>query len=574
MARLTYSAPGVYVEEIPSAQQPIAGVGTSTAAFIGVVPDSIKYPVRNEKYNPRAAQIDFKIKALGGADLKDGTDEEKKQFLLDKTYLQTQIEKWESTLPDVAAGDSKKLDEELKKADKAVTDAQSEFDQAKDAASIKDPTDPTKETAKDKENKRKMVDKEKLLNQAKEAKNTAKEAVDNAQEALNKATAVPEVLVPYVLKTFVVKDQVDPYVAKLCTNFTEYTNYFGPFSTDDGENLGHRDLTHAVYGFFRNGGMRCFVVRVNSPLSGEIDKALDTIDTIDEVAIITAPGLAGKALWEPLVTHCTNLEDRFAILDSHEEVPPKVEGKDIKLDTQLLTYDAPAESDYLPAPTKNAAFYFPWIEVMDPAQQLLDQDLARKIEAKYQGRVYVPPSGHIAGIYARTDVERGVHKAPANCAIAGAINVKYYLGKGHQEGLNPQGVNCIRNINGNIAVWGARTIGGDHNLEWKYINVRRVMLFLRESIDEGTQWVVFEPNDISLWGKIKRYVSAFLTIVWRSGALFGATPEEAFYVKCDAELNPPEVRDLGQVVTEIGVAIVRPAEFVIFRISQSTGAKV
>jgi hypothetical protein len=177
----------------------------------------------------------------------------------------------------------------------------------------------------------------------------------------------------------------------------------------------------------------------------------------------------------------------------------------------------------------------------------------------------------MAGVYARTDEERGVHKAPANCVVRGAINVKYYVSKPNQEVLNPQGVNVIKTINGAVTVWGARTIGGDRNGEWKYINVRRFFLFLQESIDEGTQWVVFEPNDYALWGKIRLNVTAFLTNVWRSGALFGLTPEEAFYVKCDAELNPPEVRDLGQVITEIGVAIVRPAEFVIFRISQSTG---
>jgi phage tail sheath protein FI len=164
-----------------------------------------------------------------------------------------------------------------------------------------------------------------------------------------------------------------------------------------------------------------------------------------------------------------------------------------------------------------------------------------------------------------------VHKAPANEAVLGAVDLKYYVSKPKQELLNPQGVNCIRNMNGDITVWGARTIGGDKNAEWKYISVRRFFLFLRESIDEGTQWVVFEPNDYALWGKIRRNVGAFLTNVWRSGALFGLTPEEAFYVKCDAETNPAEIRDLGMVVTEIGVAIVRPAEFVIFRITQSTG---
>jgi hypothetical protein len=168
------------------------------------------------------------------------------------------------------------------------------------------------------------------------------------------------------------------------------------------------------------------------------------------------------------------------------------------------------------------------------------------------------------------DNDRGVHKAPANEAIVGALDVSQPLSKAEQDGLNPKGVNCIRVLNGNILVWGARTVGGDANADLKYINVRRTLLFLRESIDEGTQWAVFEPNTPDLWQKISRNISAFLTNVWRSGALFGTTPQEAFFVKCDAETNPPELRELGQVVTEIGVAIVRPAEFVIFRISQFT----
>ena len=140
------------------------------------------------------------------------------------------------------------------------------------------------------------------------------------------------------------------------------------------------------------------------------------------------------------------------------------------------------------------------------------------------GLRFVPPSGHLAGIYARVERERGVHKAPANEVVRGALGLRYAISKAQQDGLNPQGVNAIRDLNGNIRVWGARTIGGDRNAEWKYVNVRRLFLFLRESIDEGTQWVVFEPNDSSLWAKITRNVTAFLTNVWRDGALFGDTP--------------------------------------------------
>jgi phage tail sheath protein FI len=214
----------------------------------------------------------------------------------------------------------------------------------------------------------------------------------------------------------------------------------------------------------------------------------------------------------------------------------------------------------MPAPTDGAAWYFPWIEVFDPATKLLSP--------AGDGSLGVPPSGHLAGIYARVDAGRGVHKAPANEAMLGALGVTQAISRPEQMGLNPKGVNCIRVLNGSVVVWGARTVGGDANADLKYINVRRTLLFLRKSLEQGTQWVVFEPNSPALWQQITRNVTAFLTTVWRSGALFGTTAAEAFYVKCDAENNPPGLRDLGQVVIEVGVAIVRPAEFVIFRISQ------
>jgi hypothetical protein len=175
----------------------------------------------------------------------------------------------------------------------------------------------------------------------------------------------------------------------------------------------------------------------------------------------------------------------------------------------------------------------------------------------------------VAGVYARVDTQRGVHKAPANEAILGALGLRYLVSRGDQQDLNPRGVNCIRDLNGAIRVWGARTLSSDPS--WTYISVRRLFLYLRESIDEGLQWTVFEPNDAALWAKIRRNVSAFLTRVWRDGALFGATPQEAFYVKCDAETNPSAEREAGKVITEIGVAVTRPAEFVVFRLSQWAG---
>lgn len=519
MARLVYQAPGVYVEEVPSAQKPIAGVGTNTVGFIGVVGDTIQYPVPNEAYDPTHA-----------AKAAEDPEERKKEIkdLQDKiNKLEADKKKAQNSLKDVQ---EKLKPADLKPADKKkFEDEQSKLDGEIDG----------------------------LMQEIKDLKQYLDDLKipPKADESLIR---------PYIFETFKLK--AEPFKTKLCTNFGEYTAFFGPFSADEENNPGvaknahHRALTHAVYGFFQNGGTRCFVCRVKN--IADIKKALEQFESIDAIAIIAAPGLDAAGNWDDLVSHCELCEDRFAILDC-----PPVVGTEAELDINLMNYDS--TNNVLPKTNKNAAYYFPWITVMDPAKQLQDQDPARNIPLKSRGRVQVPPSGHVAGIYARTDEERGVHKAPANAAVLGALNVKYYIGKRKHALLNPQGVNVIRNINGNINIWGARTIGGDKNLEWKYISVRRLFLFLKESIDEGTQWVVFEPNDSMLWGKIRRNVGAFLTNVWRSGALFGSTPEEAFYVKCDAETNPPEVRELGQVVTEIGVAIVRPAEFVIFRISQS-----
>jgi len=206
--------------------------------------------------------------------------------------------------------------------------------------------------------------------------------------------------------------------------------------------------------------------------------------------------------------------------------------------------------------TKYAALYYPWIESADMVRG--------------KGTVRVPPSGYVAGVYARTDTERGVHKAPANEVVRGATGLPVQVTQSEQDSLNPLGINCIRTFPGRgIRIWGARTLSSDAS--WRYINVRRLFNMVEESIERGTQWVVFEPNDQGLWARVKRDVTAYLKTVWNSGALFGATPAEAFYVKCDAELNPPEVRDLGQLIIEIGIAPVKPAEFVIFRISQWAG---
>lgn len=249
-----------------------------------------------------------------------------------------------------------------------------------------------------------------------------------------------------------------------------------------------------------------------------------------------------KIIQTAMIDHCRNMKDRVAILDPLPGMSPQ-EIKDWRMN------EAGYDSSF-------ATLYYPWIKVASP----------------FPGgeSMYVPPSGHMAGIWARTDSTRGVHKAPANEIVQGAIGLEKSITKSEQDALNPIGINCIRAFPGRgIRVWGARTLSSDAS--WRYINVRRLFNFIEKSIENGTQWVVFEPNNRDLWSKIRRDVTAFLKRVWMDGALFGATPDEAFYVKCDDELNPVEVRDAGQVITEIGICPVKPAEFVVFRISQWAG---
>jgi phage tail sheath protein FI len=351
--------------------------------------------------------------------------------------------------------------------------------------------------------------------------------------------------------------------AVLITNWSQFVKTFGDFKDCS------MYLAHAVYGFFNNGGSRCFVVNVGAPESEDVTatvsaggekkeekpaakgrggdrdglfigrdngpgqrSGLKCFDEVDDIAIVVAPGQTSPAVQDAVLSHCETRKDRFAILDSPETISGGV--------------------DRLPKPrdSKYGAYYFPWIQVYDPEK----------------GNIFVPPSGHIAGVYSRVDNERGVHKAPANEIVRGALGLKYNVSKGEQDLLNPKGINAIRLMNGGIRIWGARTLSSDPS--WKYINVRRLFIMVETSIERATQWVVFEPNDHRLWKRVTRTISSFLTLLWRNGALMGTSPEQAFFVKCDEETNPAEVVDAGQLVVEIGLAPVKPAEFVIFRIGQ------
>jgi len=277
------------------------------------------------------------------------------------------------------------------------------------------------------------------------------------------------------------------------------------------------------------------------------------LEEVEDVTMVAVPDLMAayeqgavdietvKAVQLAVIAHCELMGDRMAVLDPPPQLSPQDAVKWRRLDAG---YDS-----------KFAALYYPWIKVLDPVAGT---------------NRFIPPSGHIAGVWARNDNERGVHKAPANEVLRGVVELQTQLTRTEQETLNPIGVNAIRSFPGRgIRVWGARTLSSDP--AWRYVNIRRLFNYLEKSILNATQFAVFEPNDPALWGKLSRSISSFLIGEWRKGALFGRTPDEAFYVKCDDETNPADVIDSGQVVCQIGVAPVKPAEFVVFQLSQFSG---
>lgn len=279
---------------------------------------------------------------------------------------------------------------------------------------------------------------------------------------------------------------------------------------------------------------------------GDEKSGLFTFEDIEEISIVAAPGSTvdstqAMAISNALIVHCQlRMRYRVAVLDS--------------LPGQILSEvrDTRGKLD-----STHAAFYYPWIIVLDP----LDPEGRREIA--------VPPSGFVAGIYARTDVLHGVVKAPANEVVFGAVGFERLLNKAQQDILNPLGINCFRSFEGRgLRLWGARTISSDP--EWKYISVRRYFAYLEHSIDRGTQWAVFENNGDALWANVRRTVEDFLFNEWKNGALLGLKPDQAFFVRCDRTTMTQNDLDNGRLVCLVGVAVVKPAEFVIFRIGQMT----
>lgn len=325
-------------------------------------------------------------------------------------------------------------------------------------------------------------------------------------------------------------------VPKRVASWGAFTSLFGEIQA------GNTYLAHAVYGFFKNGGTTCWVLRVDgASLPADLGPVLGAFEAVDDVAIVAVPGADQAAQHEAIVAHCAGMQDRIAILDA------------------AMTDDAGRRAVAAVGSRTGASYaalYYPWIKVFDPVTGALET---------------VPPSGHVAGVFARSDATQGVFKAPANEAVEGALGVTRSFGAVARYELNAIGVNVLRSINGEIRIWGARTMADMATTAFPFISNRRYFNFLRESIDESTQFVAFEPNSPALWQRVRRAVTAFLRDQWQAGALLGETPDEAFFVKCDEETNPPDLRALGKVVTEIGVAMVRPAEFVVLRMQQETG---
>jgi hypothetical protein len=311
-----------------------------------------------------------------------------------------------------------------------------------------------------------------------------------------------------------------------------------------------------VSGFFKNGGGIAYpyllcaessdIPLVNPSKPREGLGAFDDLE--NDLQLLVGPGLSPNQQKE-ILEYCEMRGDCFCVMDGPKE---RMAGEDIE------------KNGLLPASDRGfGAMYVPWFTVANPFN---DKDKTWSTD------VVVPPSGFVAGVFARVDGSRGVHKAPANETVAGITGLAYTINAREQASYNVRGINCVRDFGGRgIRIWGARTLSTLSNPSWKYINVRRLFIMIEKTIQLGSQWAVFEPNDHRLWARLRRNIWAFLSRVWSSGALMGRTANQAFYVKCDEETNPQEEIDAGYVNIEIGIAPVKPAEFVVFKIGQWDG---
>ncbi|MFB2979709.1 phage tail sheath family protein [Microseira sp. BLCC-F43] len=335
---------------------------------------------------------------------------------------------------------------------------------------------------------------------------------------------------------------------QLLTVWPQFEQHFG-------QSLSKSYLGYAVRGFFENGGRLCYVVRIEEATQSALPAGLDAIAPLDTIDLVCAPDIMLarqeadiRVMQNAILEHCELLGDRFAILDAWNRSIPEIQQQQQRLSNI------------------NGALYAPWLKVPS-----LEKATGTTLSE-------VPPCGHIAGIYARSDRAAGVYQSPANYVLEGGLDLSLTITNADFERLNSKsaktGVNCLRSLTGRgIRVWGTRTLSSDPN--WRYISVRRLFLTVCRWIERNLANVAFAPNDFKLWLGIERELTAYFESLFRQGALKGNTPQEAFFVKCDAETNPPEIRDSGKVVTEIGLAATIPCEFIIVRlIHGSTGVTV
>lgn len=356
----------------------------------------------------------------------------------------------------------------------------------------------------------------------------------------------------------------DVGVARPINDWPQFCKHYFP----DGSSP--TDLAYAVYGFFANGGNRCYVSNINKDgtVAGDGRKGggVRAFDTFDEISMVAAPGYTDPASYRALVDHAEKHRDRLAILDCVSQVDNVAELTEVALaeapaakpDADAAKAKPAAKGKSKGAPKSSfAACYFPYI-----------------VSAPCFGEkenVIVPPSGCIAGIYALNDATRGVHRAPANYSIRTAIGLTQRITRDQQGLLNEKGVNCIRHFRDEgIKVWGARTLSDDP--QWRYVNVRRLYMMISETLEEQMSWAVFCPNDASTRNTVAFSCDAFLKRQWMNGALVGNTPEEAFFVDCTDANNPPETVEAGILNVDIGICPSRPAEFIVFRLGLMAGS--
>jgi phage tail sheath protein FI len=344
---------------------------------------------------------------------------------------------------------------------------------------------------------------------------------------------------------------------KLLTSFADFERIYGGLG-DLGFDPRLNHVAHGVRVFFAEGGMRLYVARVKgkskkvAPTPADYGKAFALLAALPEISIVAAPGhtafpaALAADIAAKLVAHAEQLRYRIAVLDTPA-------GQNV----------AAAQAYKGNFNSKFAALYFPWVVVTNPA--------FKPALPGSSPELILPPSGFLCGIYARNDATRGVFKAPADLMVQTALRFERPITAAEQGILNPAGINCLRTFAGaGNAVWGARTTSADP--EWRYVPVTRYFAYLERSIDVGTQWAVFEPNAEPLWVRVRDLITNFLMIEWRNGAIPGIKPEQAFFVKCDRSTMTQNDLDNGRLICLVGVAALRPAEFIIFRIGQKTAA--